>query len=100
MRKTQSDGTVIVRAIYGKFCLQGSEPDGITTKLSLLKLLQKVRIPYNWVVLRKPVLTHDKLWRMEIHMVSRCYLCGQCVEAVNHLFPILEDDQSDVKSVY
>lgn len=49
------------------------------------KLLQKVKIPYKWLVLlvlREPVLTHDKLKWREIHMVSRCYLCGQSVEAV------------------
>ncbi|KAH0730079.1 hypothetical protein KY289_001267 [Solanum tuberosum] len=70
---------------------------GITTKLFLLELLLKVKIPYNWVVLREPVLTHDKLWRREIHMVSRCYLCGQSVEAVNHLKNLRSPDKLDYR---
>ena len=35
---------------------------------------------------REAILTHENLKKMKFSMCSRCYLCGEEVETVNHLF--------------
>lgn len=41
---------------------------------------------FTWLPLNDVVLTHDNLSKKKIVLVSRCHLCHQSSENVNHLF--------------
>ena len=55
------------------------------------KQIWKPKIPFKvscftWLLAREAILTHENLKKRKFSMCSRCYLCGEEVETVNHLF--------------
>ena len=55
------------------------------------KQIWKPKIPFKvscftWLLAREAILTHENLKKRKFSMYYRCYLCGEEVETVNHLF--------------
>ena len=55
------------------------------------KHIWKTKIPYKvacftWLLAKEAVLTQDNLIKRGISLCSRCFLCGENAETVNHLF--------------
>ncbi|XP_060197502.1 probable glycosyltransferase At3g07620 [Lycium barbarum] len=55
------------------------------------RMIWKNKIPYkvncfSWLLAKEAVLTHENLNKRGFHLCSRCYLCGEQAETVNHLF--------------
>ncbi|WMV20535.1 hypothetical protein MTR67_013920, partial [Solanum verrucosum] len=51
----------------------------------------KVKIPHKvacfiWLVARKAVLSHEGLKKRGFHLCSKCYMCGEESETINHFF--------------
>lgn len=55
------------------------------------KMIWKVNIPYKvacftWLLAKEAVLIQDNLIKRGYQLCSKCYLCGQEAETINHLF--------------
>ncbi|WMV51897.1 hypothetical protein MTR67_045282 [Solanum verrucosum] len=55
------------------------------------KMIWKPKVPYKvncftWLLAKEAVLTHENLNKRGYQLASRCYLCGEQAETVNHLF--------------
>uniref|UniRef100_A0A0V0IE94 Putative ovule protein n=1 Tax=Solanum chacoense TaxID=4108 RepID=A0A0V0IE94_SOLCH len=55
------------------------------------KMIWKTKIPYKvncftWLLAKETVLTHENLNKRGVHLCSRCFLCEEQGETVNHLF--------------
>uniref|UniRef100_A0A0V0IKN9 Putative ovule protein n=1 Tax=Solanum chacoense TaxID=4108 RepID=A0A0V0IKN9_SOLCH len=55
------------------------------------KHIWKTKIPFKvvcftWLLAREAVLTREKFKKRKFSLCSRCYLCGEEVETVSHLF--------------
>lgn len=55
------------------------------------KMIWKAKIPYKvncftWLLAKEAILTHDNLNKRGHHLCSRCFLCEDQRETVNHLF--------------
>uniref|UniRef100_M1CC58 Reverse transcriptase zinc-binding domain-containing protein n=1 Tax=Solanum tuberosum TaxID=4113 RepID=M1CC58_SOLTU len=55
------------------------------------RMIWRTKIPYKvnfftWLLAKEEVLTHENLNKRKHNLCSRCYLCEEQVETVNHLF--------------
>lgn len=55
------------------------------------RMIWKPKIPYKvncflWLLTKEAVLTHENLNKRGYQLASRCYLCGEKAETINHLF--------------
>ncbi|WMV36832.1 hypothetical protein MTR67_030217 [Solanum verrucosum] len=55
---------------------------------------------FTWLLAKEAVLTHENLNKRKSNLCSRCYLCEELVETVNHLFFTLQKDRSIVADVH
>ncbi|WMV56231.1 hypothetical protein MTR67_049616 [Solanum verrucosum] len=54
-------------------------------------MIWKTKIPYKvncftWLLAKETVLTHENLNKRGVHLCSRCFLCEEQGETINHLF--------------
>lgn len=79
----------------GVFTVRSAYRDLISTELQEIgwpwRMIWKTKIPYKvnyftWLLSKEEVLTHENLNRRKLNLCSRCYLCEEQVETVNHLF--------------
>jgi len=84
--KLDSKGRFKVNSAY-KFLNQGN----LQRQHWPWKHIWKIKIPFKvvcftWLLAREAVLTQENLKKRKFSLCSRCYLCGEQVETVSHLF--------------
>ncbi|XP_059310048.1 uncharacterized protein LOC132061211 [Lycium ferocissimum] len=84
--KADSKGNFTVKSAYRDLCSTTNQEAGWPWRM-----IWKTKIPYkvncfSWLLAKEVVLTHENLNKRGFHLCSRCYLCGEQAETVNHLF--------------
>lgn len=82
--KVDSRGILTVRSAYNKY--SGDRMD-MENDLEDQSALYRYTVNYfTWLLAKEAVLTHENLNKRKVNLWSRCYLCEEQIEPVNHLF--------------